>query len=81
LAKTKGIYIIKTILKGAFPIMAALSHMTSDKMILNATLVFILNVSPKFEVVVPNFKTISYSHSDSSGQTPYFVEIRNRFSM
>jgi len=26
--------------------MATLSHMTSDKMILNATLVFILNVSP-----------------------------------
>jgi len=30
--------------------------MTSDKMILNATLVFILNVSPKFEIVVPNLR-------------------------
>jgi len=36
--------------------MAALSHMTSDKMILNATPVFILNVSPKFEIVVPNLR-------------------------
>jgi len=36
--------------------MAILSHMISDKMILNSTLVFILNVSPKFEIVVPNFR-------------------------
>jgi len=36
--------------------MATLSHMSSDKMILNATLVFILNVSPEFEIDVPNLR-------------------------
>jgi len=43
--------------------MATLSHMTSDKIILNATLVFILNDSPKFEIDVPNSRP-SYQSSN-----------------